>query len=72
VTRREFVDKAKFAAERRLGIPTGWWGTWTDVTNGVVRVTFTRRWWRVSCAGRTVSRHDSRSFAIAKARKVRR
>lgn len=70
MTRKQFIDKATRGAERSLGVPAGWWGTYQDVTNGVVRVTFTKRWWRISRTGVTVSRHDSRSFAISKARKV--
>lgn len=70
MTRNQFIDKATRAAERSLGVPAGWWGTHQDVTNGTVRVTFTKRWWRVSKMGRTISRHDSRSFAISKARKL--
>lgn len=88
MTRKEFEAKAVRDAERKLGVPPGWWGTYTGVTNGCVRVMFSShsRAWVVSrldfdddklvrgvrggAVWRVVSKHDSRSFAISKARKL--
>lgn len=70
MTRKQFVEIATMAAERHIEVPTGWWGKWRDVTNGVVRVTFTGSCWRVSRKGVAISRHDSRNFAIRKAAKL--
>lgn len=71
MTREQFIERAIKAEERRLGIPPGWWGERIDVrgpqgqrvrlANGYV--------WVFSFYGGEVSRHDSRAFAIAKARK---
>jgi hypothetical protein len=71
VTRDEFRARAVRAAERELDVPAGWWGTWRDVTNGAVRVRFTRgEAWEVSCAGMRISIHDRREGAIRKASKL--
>lgn len=70
MTLSEFTKRALRAEQQRLRIPPGWWGTYQDVTNGTVRVRFTGSCWRISCAGMTISRHDSRDFAISKARKL--
>ena len=73
MTRAQFEDRAIREAEIRLGIPVGWWGRYNDVYGpGGEHVykagkTFV---WTVSLRGRLVSRHDSRAYAIAKARKV--
>ena len=67
MTRREFEARAIRNAERYLGVPAGWWGTWRDVTDGVARVRFTGRAWRLWRRGKKVSDHDSRSGAIRKA-----
>lgn len=80
MTYPEFVAKTIRAAERELQVPVGWWGTWRDVTNGKERVRLSRNAWILSTTrgqgtrsrAVVVSRHDSRAFAIAKARKVRR
>lgn len=73
MTRQEFIERATRAKEKRLGIPPGWWGTWGDVRGPQgQRVTLSRRSrvWIYRHGGREISRHDSRSFAIAKARRV--
>ena len=69
----KFVADAKLAATRKLGIPRDWWGVWKDVHGpGEERVFFSsRRTWMVSLHGKYVSEHDSRSFAISKARKLK-
>lgn len=67
MTRQAFIERAIRDAERRLGVPSGWWGTWRHVTNGWTRVRNTGRVWRISAGGRKVSDHDSRSNAIRKA-----
>jgi hypothetical protein len=72
MTRAQFVAMAVKAAERQLGVPPGWWGTWRDVTDGTVRVRWTGQWWRISCAGIEIGRGDSRPNSIARARKMRR
>lgn len=68
MTRAQFIVKATREAERNLRIPPGWWGTWNDVTNGAARVKFSGSCWTVSIRGKRISRHDSRAFAISKAR----
>lgn len=68
MTRQEFFAKAIRTAERALYVPTGWWGRWRDVTNGTVRVAWSRSGgWRITVGGHVISRHDSRSSAIRKA-----
>lgn len=74
MTREQFTAKALRAAERAIRVPPGWWGTWRDVysPSGTVRIRFSNhgRCWVIRHNGIVVSRHDSRSFAIAKARKL--
>lgn len=72
MTRQQFIDKATRAAERKLLIPFGWWGTWQDVHGPAgQRVRFSRSYWVVSSAHRgVISRHDSRAGAIAKAKRL--
>lgn len=72
MTRQQFIARAVRTAERNLGIPQGWWGTWRDFTNGTVRVRLRGSWeWRVTwCSGTEISRHDSRAGAIRKAAKL--
>ena len=67
----KFVADAKIAATQKLGIPRDWWGVWKDVhgPNGA-RVFFSSGGWTVSLHGNRVSRSDSRSYAIEKARKL--
>ena len=72
MTRKQFVARAVKEAERRLGVPPGWWGTYDDVRGpGGVRVRLINRRsgrWTVRVGKRLVSKHDSRAFAIKKAR----
>lgn len=73
MTRSQFTARAIRNAERDLGVPPGWWGTWRDVTDGAVRVSvYARSGWKITLRGKRISTHDSRSFAITKARKLRR
>jgi len=60
-------------AERNLGVPPGWWGTWHDVhgSDGL-RVKYNGLGWTLSRNGTLISRHDSRAFAIKKATKMAR
>lgn len=71
MTLREFERKAIKAARTRLEIPNGWWGEWSDITNGVVRVKRNGLVWTIVRRGKVISRHDSRTFAIAKARRIK-
>lgn len=70
MTLDQFTKLAVRIEQQRLRIPTGWWGTYRDVTNGAARVKFTGSCWRITHHGKLVSRHDSRDFAISKARKL--
>lgn len=72
VTRAQWVAKVVRYAESQLGVPhgAGWRGTWRDVTNGKARVRLSGSEWVVSVAGKQRSRHDSRTSAIRKARKL--
>lgn len=73
MTRKQFLEKAARAEERRLKIPAGWWGGYTDIRgpNGErVRFSAHGRYWLITFNGGQVSRHDSRAFAISKARKL--
>lgn len=78
MTKEDFDAKALRAAERAIGVPPGWWGTWRDVRGPLgQRVYFSSGAWvvarsSISFPGRWLrrSRHDSRSFAIGKARKL--
>lgn len=72
MTRKQFIDKATREYERRLGIPAGWWGRYGDITDGVRRVHITASMtWTLSLRGRVISRHDSRTGAINKARRTK-
>lgn len=72
MTRKEFEKKAIRAAEKTLHLPAGWWGSWRDFRSpDMVRVRFSRDHWRVlDRLGNIVSKHDNRSGAIVKAKKV--
>lgn len=71
MTRQQFIDKAVRAAERKLIIPSGWWGTWSDAHGPAgQRVRFSGLCWVVSSAGGIISRHDSRAGAIRKAKRL--
>jgi hypothetical protein len=68
----EFEKRAIRKAQRSLGIPDGWWGTREIVEGpGGVRVSWTRNGvWIIRVYGKIISKHNSRSFAIAKAKKL--
>jgi hypothetical protein len=69
-SREEFEARAIRDAEKAIYAPPGWWGGWRDVHGpSGERVRFTGSAWVFSVEGTTVSRHDSRAFAIGKARK---
>jgi hypothetical protein len=70
MTRRQFEAKAVKTEQRRLGIPAGWWGRWTDVTNGYMRVYFRGGCWRVAGCGIAVTKHNLRAIAIKRAVKL--
>lgn len=74
MTRKQFVARAVKEAERRMGVPPGWWGTYDDVRGPCgVRVKLIDRrsgGWSVRVGKRLVSKHDSRAFAIKKARRL--
>lgn len=74
MTRRQFEEAAVRIAERNLGLPPGWWGTYRDVHGPAGERVLKRQrglsGWIVSFRGEVVSLHDSRSGAIAKARKL--
>lgn len=71
MTRQQFEVTALRRAEQALGLPSGWWGNYSDVEgpNGV-RVRFSRSCWVLRQHGKIISKHDSRAFAIAKGRKL--
>ena len=73
MTRAQFIARAVSDRERAIGVPVGWWGTWIDVRGPKgqrVHRTNGGRFWIVSVKGRTISGHDSRKGAIAKARRL--
>lgn len=69
MTRDQFVTRATREAEKKLGVPTGWWGTYRDVRGpGGERVFFSSGAWTVlGLAGRRLGRSDSRTNAIRRA-----
>ena len=73
MTRQQFEQRAILLAERTLGIPPGWWGTYRDVHGPAGEraraVGYGSPDWVVSWRGTVMSRHDSRAGAIAKARR---
>lgn len=77
MTRQQFIDSAVRKAERAICVPPGWWGTWRDVTNGLIRVTRHRSGWvirRLNWSNKDkiewtrISKHASRADAMRKAR----
>lgn len=82
MTRDAFIKRAVLAAERAIRVHPGWWGNYRDVcgptaTGKHVRVRFSGGVWVIGVARfgfrgqhAPLSRHDSRTFAIAKARKL--
>jgi len=73
MTRKEFEAKAIRREEQRLGMPPGWWGTYTKLF-GPGRVIVAKSmgsWvWVVRVGSLIVSKHDSREYAIRVARKL--
>jgi hypothetical protein len=73
-TRKDFERKAIREAERKLGVPAGWWGDYQHVRGprGVaVRFAASRGGhWILRQRGAIVSRHDSRAVAIRKGAKL--
>lgn len=74
-TRQAFIDAAVRSAERLLQVPPGWWGTWSVVTDGVVRVWYSRsrkRWVITTVASKVeIGSRYSRNRAIAAAAEAR-
>lgn len=74
MTRKEWEVRTLRAEEKALGIPVGWWGTYDDVRSpsGVrVRCSAAFGPWTVrDRKGAIVSKHDSRTAALKKARAV--
>ena len=72
VNRKQFEAKAIREAERKLQVPPGWWGTWKEVHGpaGIVVRALPGYGWSLKQNGATVSKHDSRAFAIAKGRRI--
>ena len=69
MTRAWFEKRAIRKAEQRLGVARGWWGTYADVHGPAGERVRRSGWvWIVSQDGVVVSRHESRRYAIAKAR----
>lgn len=72
MTRKDFETKAIREAEKKLGVPAGWWGTYRHVhgPNGA-EVKFAQNGaWTLRQNGAIVSKHDSRAFAINKGKKL--
>lgn len=79
-SRAAFIAWAARTTETREAIPKGWWGHYNDVRGprGVRMHCMgnARGWirsascsiWVLSVHGRVVSKHDSRKFAMSKAR----
>ena len=72
MTRKDFEKKAILDAERRLGVPPGWWGTWKKVhgPKGIVVRAMAGLGWSLRQNGALVSKHDSRAFAISKGKRL--
>lgn len=72
----KFIEKAVRHMEKAYRIPRGWWGTYTEATNGIARVVFSRRAWFVyrsksdGLRWTLISKHDSREHAFRKARTI--
>lgn len=71
MTREQFIRHALREAERKLSVPAGWWGHWREVhsPSGHVVVRFAAGHWVLRVRGALVSKHDSRRFAITKAKR---
>lgn len=71
MTRREFERRAIRQAEKDARLPTGWFGTYRHAQSGTgVDVKWMRDHWNVYDGVKIVSKHDSREFAIKKARRL--
>lgn len=73
MTKKQFIERAIRRAEKDIGAPPGWWGTWRDLTNGKARIRFSThsmKWVLSDGSGHIVSKHFSRGSAIAKARRI--
>lgn len=69
MTREHFVARAVRDEERRLDLPVGWWGTYREIYGpDGIRVRFSGQAWVVRSGDLIVSRHDSRHYAITKAK----
>lgn len=69
MTRKQFEKKAIREAERRIGAPAGWWGTWRHLhgPGGIVVRALPGGVWSIQQDGVLVSKHDSRAYALRKA-----
>ncbi len=72
MTRKAWETKALREAERKLGVPEGWWGTYVQIeTPHGIRVRFSGRDWIVrNREGAVVTRRSTRTSAIAAAKKL--
>lgn len=73
MTRAEWLTKIVRDSERKLEVPAGygWYGAWRHVSNGFVSVKLMPGGaWAVRRGTETISRHDSRAYAIRKASKL--
>lgn len=71
MTREQFVARATRVAERALHLPPGWWGTYRDIHGPLgQRVLWSSGAWTVSSCGDRVGRYGTRTYALAKARKL--
>jgi hypothetical protein len=73
MTRKQFIAQAIREHERRCSLPPGWWGSWREFAGPAgqtVRFSGRSGPWIVRLNGKKISRHDCRSGALAKARKL--
>lgn len=71
-SREDFVNRAVRNAEKRVCVPAGWWGVYRHVRgpNGVEVRRNRAGGWVLRQHGKLISKHDSRWFAINKARRL--
>lgn len=43
ITKEQFIERAVRAYEKAKSLPPGWWGDWTELTNGTFTIKFTGR-----------------------------
>ena len=68
LARMKFASRVARDAERALGAPPYWWGTWRDLRGpGGERVFFSSGAWTAVMRDGSKSRHESRKYAIRKA-----